>query len=135
MSNSGFFSRLSVRLTAAFLLAAVLGVGLVAFLTYRGTSNDFQAYVNMIESMQGMMGGGGFGLMRGPAAQAGLDFMNNLGRTLWIAGLLGILLAMVLGGLFTRHIVAPLAEITSAAKGAIKGKTNSGSIKAEEAKA
>lgn len=123
MSDPRFFGRLSVRLTAAFLLSAVLGVGLVAFLTYQGAARDFRSYLAMVESMQGMAGGRGFGMMGGIGSQAAIDFMSSLGRTLWIAGLLGVLLALILGGIFTRHIVAPLAEITGAAKGAIKGQS------------
>ncbi len=104
---------MSVRLTAAFLLAAVMGVALVAALAYRSTASDFQAFLGHLEAMQGMMGG--------VIAQGAADFMNNLGRTLWIAGLLGVLLALLLGGLFTRQIVAPLGEIAVAARRVARG--------------
>jgi len=44
-----------------------------------------------------------------------------MGRTLWIAGLLGVVMALVLGGVFTRYIVAPLGEVTVAAKRIARG--------------
>ncbi|OGO20499.1 MAG: hypothetical protein A2144_03080 [Chloroflexi bacterium RBG_16_50_9] len=113
-----------MRLTAAFLLAAVIGVAMVAFLAYRSASADFRAYISNIEAMQRMMGGMG-GMMgnswMGMTSQPALDFMNSLGRTLWVAGLMGVLLAIILGGLFTRYIVAPLGEVTIAAKRVAKG--------------
>ncbi len=111
------FNRMSVRLTAAFLLAAVMGVALVAALAYRSTASDFRAFLSHLEAMQGMMGG----MMGGVIAQGAVDFMNNLGQTLWIAGLLGVLLALFLGGLFTRQIVAPLGEVATAARRVAKG--------------
>ena len=115
------FNRLPVRLTAAFLLAAVIGVSVVAVLAYRATSSDFRFYISSIEGMQRMMGGMMGNTLGGMASQPALDFMNNLGRTLWLAGLMGVLLALVLGGLFTRYIVAPLGEVTAAARRVAKG--------------
>ncbi len=117
MLSAKAFNRLSVRLTAAFLLAATMGVILVAALAYRTTSSDFMAFMGHVEAMQRMMGG----MMGSSIAQAGLDFMRNLGQTLWIAGLLGIALALLLGGLLTRQIVAPLGDVTTAARRVAKG--------------
>ncbi len=51
------FNRMSVRLTAAFLLAAVMGVVLVAVLAYRSTASDFRAFLGHLETMQATMGG------------------------------------------------------------------------------
>ncbi|MFC1988775.1 sensor histidine kinase [Chloroflexota bacterium] len=113
MFKSPIFSRLSVRLTIAFLLAAILGVALVAVLTYRSTTGEFSSFLRHIEGMEGMMGGG---MMRGaPFAQGKRDFLDNLGQTLWLAGLSGVALAIFLGYLFTRQIVAPLDRVTAAA--------------------
>jgi len=89
------FARLSIRLTLAFLLAAILGVALVAVLAYRSTSGDFSSFLSHVEAMESMMSGG---MMGGPAfAQAQSDFLDNLGRTLWVAGLSGVALAIFLG--------------------------------------
>ncbi len=103
------FDRLSVRLTAAFLLAAVMGVALVAVLVNKYISSDFSAFTRQMESMWRMMGG------TISFAQEAADFSNNLEQTLWIAGLFGAALAIVLGYLFTRQIVAPLDRVTTAA--------------------
>ncbi|MFC1977471.1 sensor histidine kinase [Chloroflexota bacterium] len=123
MFRVSMFNRLSVRLTAAFLLAAVLGVALVAVLAYRSTSSDFSAFLSHMEAMEGMMGGGMMGGMAGGQtfAQAQRDFLDNLGRTLWVAGLSGATLAIFLGYLFTRQIVAPLSKVTAAARRVAQG--------------
>lgn len=125
MSKLFLSSRLSLRvkLTAAFLLAAILGVALVAVLAYRSTSSDFSAFLRHMEGMEGMMGGTTMGGMMGSPvlAQAERDFLGNLGRTLWIAGLSGVALAIFLGGLSTRQIVAPLGKVATAARRMAKG--------------
>ncbi|MBI4188813.1 MAG: HAMP domain-containing protein [Chloroflexi bacterium] len=122
MDKSSVFNRLSVRLTVAFLLAAIPGVALVAILAYRSTSSDFGAFLTHIESMEGMMGGGMMDMMGGQAfAQAERDFLNNLGQTLLIASLSGVTLAIFLGTLFTRQIVAPLGKVTAAARSVAQG--------------
>ncbi len=108
------FDRLSVRLTTAFLLAAIMGVALVAVLAYRSTSGDFGAFLNHMEAMERMMGSPAF-------IQAQRDFLDNLGRTLWVAGLSGAALAIFLGYLFTRQIVAPLSKVTAAARRVAQG--------------
>lgn len=116
MPRAPLFSRLSIRLTIAFLLAAVLGVILVAVLAYRSTSSEFSSFLSHVAAMEPMMGGSAGGMMGGQTfAQAESVFLNNLGRTLWIAGLAGVALAILLGYLFTRQIVAPLGEVTAAA--------------------
>lgn len=115
---SPFFSRLSTRLTAAFLIAAISGVVLVAILAYRSTSSEFSAFLRLMEGMERMMGGGMMGGMMGSQSfiQAQSDFLDNLRRTLWIAGIAGVVVAILLGALFTRQIVAPLGKVTAAAK-------------------
>lgn len=114
------FDRLSVRLTAAFLLAAVMGVALVALLVNKYISSDFSAFTRRMESMWQMMGGD---MMGGTIsfAQEAADFSKNLEQTLWIAGLFGAALAIVLGYLFTRQIVAPLDRVTTAARRVAEG--------------
>lgn len=103
------FDRLAVRLMLAFLLAAVLGVALVAALAYRSASGELTSFVDHMEMMQQMMG-------TSSLAEVEVEFLHNLGRSLWIAGLAGVALAIVLGGFFTRQIVAPLGKITAAAR-------------------
>lgn len=119
MYSNKLFDRLSVRLTAAFLLAAIIGVGIVAFLAYHQTTSEFRSYVSGMETMQGMDSMGD--MMWDMSSQPAVDFMNSLGRTLWFAGFIGVLVAIILGGLFTRYIVAPLGEVTVAARRLAKG--------------
>jgi two-component system sensor histidine kinase BaeS len=126
VSKRRFYNRLAVRLTAAFLLAAVLGVVLMAVLTYRVTSSGFTDFVDRVNAMNGMMGngagsgqgmmGGGGGMMFGPYTQDALDFLGGLTRTLWLVGLASVVLALALGWLFTRQIVAPVEEVSTAAR-------------------
>lgn len=123
MSRLALFNRLSTRITAAFVVAAVLGVVLVAILAYRSTSSDFGAFLRHMEGMEGMMGGGMMaGMMGSPSmARAANDFLDNLRQTLWIAGIVGVVLAIVLGALFTRQIVAPLGKVSTAARRVAQG--------------
>lgn len=123
MIKLGMFDRLSIRLTAAFLLAAILGVALVAVLAYRSTSSDFSAFLQHMETMERMMGHGMMGGMMGGRAfaQAEKEFLHNLGQSLWVAGLSGAALAIFLGYLFTRQIVAPLSKVTAAARRVAQG--------------
>ncbi len=120
MNRSPFFGRLSVRLTAAFLLASVMGVALVAVLAYRSTSGDLSVLVGRMQAMQQMMGGGMMGGMMGldgrTWAQVTGDYLGNLSRTLWIAGVSGVALAILLGAFFTRQIVAPVGKVAAAAR-------------------
>lgn len=121
MTKLKALNRLSVRLTAAFLLAATTGVALVAVLAYRTTSSGFTDFISHLEAMQGMMGGMMGSMMGGAINEAALEFISNLGQTLWLVGLLGVALALLLGWLFTRQIVAPLGEVATAARRIAKG--------------
>ncbi len=103
------FDRLAVRLTLAFLLAAVLGVALVAVLTYRSASVELTSFIGHMQMMQRMMA-------TPSLAEVEVEFLGNLRRSLWIAGIAGVALAIVLGSFFTRQIVAPLGKITAAAR-------------------
>ena len=120
MARASFLSRLSIRLTIAFLFAAILGVVLVAVLTYRSTSGEFSSFMAHVQAMEQMMGGSN--MMGGQTfAQAGASFLDNLGRTLWLAGLSGAVAAIFLGYIFTRQIVSPLDEVTRAAERVARG--------------
>jgi two-component system sensor histidine kinase BaeS len=114
------FNRLSFRLIAGFLLSAVAGVILLAVLAYHNTSNDFSTFLSHIQAMQGMVEG----MMGLNIDQAQLEFINNLGQTLWIAGLLGVAVALLMGGLFTWQIISPLSKVTAAARRIARGDLN-----------
>ncbi len=109
------FNSLSIRLTLAFLLAAVLGVALVAVLAYFTTSNVFDEFVQHTEAMGHGWGGGG--MFSSPAFQAAQEqFQTDTERNLWIAAASGVALALLLGFLFTRQIVSPLDRVAAAAR-------------------
>jgi len=109
------FNRLSVRLTAAFLLAAVLGVALVAELAYFTASSVFDDFVQHAETMGHGWGGGG--MLGSPAfLEAQARFQADTERNLWIAGASGVVLALLLGFFFTRQIVSPLDRVAAAAR-------------------
>ena len=119
MFSLPILARLSIRLTLAFLLAATLGVVLVALLAYQSASGDFSTFLSHVEAMESMMGSG---MMGGSTfTQVQSDFLDNLGRSLWVAGLSGVALAIFLGYLFTRQIVAPLGKVTAAARQVAQG--------------
>lgn len=107
------WDRLAVRLTAAFVLAALVGVALVAVFAYRSTSSEFGEFLGHMRMMQQMMGAG--------VEEARRDFLDGLGRTLWIAGVSGLAVAILLGLVFTRHIVAPLGRVAAAARKVARG--------------
>ena len=107
MFKISIINRLSIRLTAAFILAAILGVALVAILAYNSTTSNFNTFLGHMAGM---------GMMGNIVVEAEREFLNNLGQTLWLAGFLGVALAIVLSIIITRQIVAPLAKITSAAQ-------------------
>lgn len=125
MLKLSYFDRLSVKLTVAFLIAAISGVSLVDLLAYRFTSQEFSIFSSHVQNMEQMMGGaiGGMGgmmpqgMMQGTDfTQAESEFFNNFGRALWISGLSGAALALVLGLFFTRQIVSPVSRISKAAR-------------------
>lgn len=120
MAKFHVFNRLSVRLIAGFLISALAGVVLLGVLTYQNTSSDFSTFLSQMEGMQGMMQG----MMGININQAEIEFVNNLGRTIWIAGLLGVIVALILGGLFTWQIVSPLSKVTVAARRIARGELN-----------
>ena len=116
MTISKIFNRLTIRLMLGFLLSSILGMTLVALLAYNATSGNFHDFV---VTMQGMTNGAGPGGMMGGnwwAGQPAVNFLSDFNKTLWMAGILGVFLAIVLGWFFTRNIVAPVGEVAVAAK-------------------
>lgn len=124
-----YFNHLAVKLTLAFLVTAILSVSLVALLAYRFTSQDFSTFTGHVQRMEQMMGdapGGMGGMMKGMMgqgtmpginlAQAETEFFENFERALWISGLSGAALALILGFFFTRQIVSPVGNISKAAR-------------------
>ncbi|MFC1866243.1 sensor histidine kinase [Chloroflexota bacterium] len=115
MFKATIINRLSTRLSAAFMLAAVLGVALVAILAYNSTTSNFDTFLGHMAGM---------GMMGNIIVEAEKEFLNNLSQSLLLAGFLGIALAIVLSIIFTRQIVAPLSKVTSAARRIKQGDLN-----------
>ncbi|UCG54578.1 MAG: HAMP domain-containing protein [Dehalococcoidia bacterium] len=107
MFKKSIINKLSTQLTVAFLLAAILGVALVAILTYNSTTSNLSTFIGHM---------GGMGMMGNVVLEAQREFINNLEQNLWLAGFLGAVLAIVLSIILTRKIVSPLSRITSAAQ-------------------
>lgn len=114
-------NRLGVKLSLAFIGVAVVAVALVAYLMNTFTSRQFFGYLSHVQAMQQMMGAGGMmgGQMGGiipPLGGAERDFLAAINRSLWVAGFIAGGVALVMGLLLTRHIVAPLHRLTFAAR-------------------
>jgi two-component system sensor histidine kinase BaeS len=118
VSKIGFFNRLSTRLAAAFLLASIVGVALVAFLAYRSSTTGLSVFIN---SMRGSGCFGGGMMVEQLIAQAQQAYYAQVTGYLWIAGAGGVALSLFLGWLFSRQTVKPLGEIAQAARRVASG--------------
>ena len=103
-----YWNSLSFRLSAAFLVVSVSGIALAAILAYRSGNSELDSFITR---MGGMMGG----MMGSPWVQARQDFLSGIASFLWIAGIAGVVLSLVLGWLFSRQIAQPLDRIADAA--------------------
>ncbi|MDP3063744.1 MAG: ATP-binding protein [Chloroflexota bacterium] len=126
MASGSPLNRLTTRLVLGFLAAAVVGVALVAVLAYRSTTSEFRTFVGHVGEMDRVMGGGMGQMMGGRGFMGGLDqaqndFQSGLTRALWIAGIVGGLVAIGLGGLLAWTIVRPLGRVTNAARRIARG--------------
>ncbi|MDP3064755.1 MAG: ATP-binding protein [Chloroflexota bacterium] len=126
MPSGSPLNRLTIRLVLGFLAAAVVGVALVAVLAYRSTTSEFRTFVGHVDEMDQVMGGGMGQMMGGRGFMGGLDqaqndFQSGLTRALWIAGIVGGLVAIGLGGLLAWTIVRPLGRVTNAARRIARG--------------
>ena len=102
--------RLWVKFAAVSVITAVVSVVVAALLIRNATSSNFDQYLQHSQSMQGMMGNG-FGMM-GPTET---QFLSSINNSLWIAGLVAVVIAIVIAVLFSRQITAPLDRLSTAA--------------------
>ena len=113
---------LSVKLTLAFIVVAVVGLGVVALSTSVITAQEFEGYVGHMggwqgpPGMQGMMGGQGLGGMMQAMGDVERQFLNSVNRALWLAAAVALGVAALLSWLLTRQITGPLRRLTAAAK-------------------
>lgn len=113
MNRIDFLNRLSTRLAAAFLMASIVGVALVAFLAYRSSTTGLNVFIN---SMRGSGCFGGGMMIEQLIEQAQQTYYAQVARYLWIAGAGGVALSLFLGWLLSRQTVRPLGEIAGAAR-------------------
>ena len=121
---------LSVKLTLAFIVVAVVGLGVVALSTSVITAQEFEGYVGHMggwqgpPGMQGMMGGQGLGGMMQAMGDVERQFLNSVNRALWLAAAVALGVAALLSWLLTRQITGPLRRLTAAAKLVAGGQLN-----------
>lgn len=110
---------LAAKLILAFALVSGVSVALVAYLVNRATASEFGAYLGHTAAMDQMMGGG----MMGPAPMGAAEtaFLDRVQGSFWLAGGLGVALALVLGILAARQLTRPLGQLAYAAQRVASG--------------
>lgn len=109
---------LTIKITLAFLVVAVVGVGVVALLVSRATTTEFQDYLQHTRMMQEAIGVPGSmmsGMMR-PLGAVERGFLDAMRNSLWLAGAIAVGMAVALSLFIARRLVAPLRQLTHAAK-------------------
>lgn len=107
---------LAVKITLAFLLVAVVGVAVVAFLVSRATTTEFLGYIEHNRLMQQMMRDPWEGLGGRPLGAPEQGFLDAVRNSLWLAAAIAVAAAVALSLLIARRLVAPLRQLTHAAK-------------------
>src|SRR4030042_6624393 len=99
---------ISLKLALALLVVVAISVGLTAYLTNRGTTQEFSNYIAHRASSaagfgqgQGAMAGAGGGAQVRLAAEE-RDFLNGVNRALLVAGGTGATVAILVGFGLTR---------------------------------
>ena len=112
---------ISLKLALALLVVVAISVGLTAYLTNRGTTQEFSNYIARRASSpagfgqgQGAMAGAGGGAQVRLAAEE-RDFLNGVNRALWVAGVAGATVAILLGFVLTRQIIRPIRDLRKGA--------------------
>lgn len=114
-------SPLWLKLAVAFAGTAIAGVLVAALLIQHATSSDFNHYLQSIDRMNQMMGGGHGGPMMGAQETA---FLGSVRNSLWIAGGVAIVLACLIAVVLSRQITAPLRRLGAAANKVARGDTS-----------
>ncbi|MBI2883082.1 MAG: HAMP domain-containing protein [Chloroflexi bacterium] len=116
-----------MKLTIAFVLVALVAVGLVSYIASQTTTNEFGHYLEtrMNQPSPNWPGGGmmGSGMMGGQMANHMLelagpperDFLQAINNATWIAGAIAVIIALVLSVFLARQIAQPLRRLTLAA--------------------
>ncbi len=104
-------NRLWVKFAAISAGTAVIGVVIAAILLRESTGSNFTQYLRHVQGM-GQMMGGGFGNMMGPSET---QFLGAINGSLWIAGIVAVIIAAIVAVLFSRQITAPIRRLDAAA--------------------
>ncbi len=116
------WSGLTFKLFLAFTLVAAASVALTATLVNRATAAEFGTYLGHTAIMDQMHGGTGGGMMGGssmmPIAPNSPEsaFLDRVQGAYWLAGGLGLALALVLAFLAARQLAHPLGRLSFAAR-------------------
>jgi two-component system sensor histidine kinase BaeS len=105
-------SRLWLKFATVSAVSAIVGIAIAALLIRNATSHDFGSYLQHARGMGQMMGGGFGSIMMGPFES---EFLSSIGRSLWIAGIIAVAVAVGIAILFSRQITAPLSRLGVAA--------------------
>ena len=111
-------NRLSVKLTLLFVAIALVAVGVVGFWVNSAVQTEFNSYYQQIPRIGPGPGGLGPGRMMGVLEQT---FLNAFRNSLWLAALAAILVAVVLGLVFSRIVASPIKRLTASAKSVANG--------------
>jgi len=106
--------KLSVKLSLLFVGIALVSVGVIAMWVNNSVQNEFRCYCEESHQGQALPGGqGGMPYRMGEAEQA---FLNGVRNSLWLAGLVAVLVGVALGFLFSWLITGPMRQLTLGAR-------------------
>jgi two-component system, OmpR family, sensor histidine kinase BaeS len=110
-------NRLWLKLAAIAALTAGIGIIAASALIHHSTDTSFQQYLQIARGMNQMMGGG-TGNVMGVNETA---YLNSVNRSLWLAGIIAVALAVVVAVIFSRQITAPLRRLSTVAGKVARG--------------
>jgi signal transduction histidine kinase len=114
---------LSVKLSLLFVGIALVSVGVIALWVNNSVQTEFRCYCQ--ESYQGQAPSGSMNPGTGLGGQGGMPyymgeaeqaFLNGVRNSLWLAGLVAVLVGVALGFLFSWLITGPMRQLTLAAR-------------------
>jgi len=114
---------LSVKLSLLFVGIALVSVGVIALWVNNSVQSEFCSYCQ--ESYQGQAPSGSMNPGTGLGGQGGMPyymgeaeqaFLNGVRNSLWLAGLVAVLVGVALGFLFSWLITGPMRQLTLAAR-------------------
>ena len=99
------------RLVVALVLVAWLSVAAVGFATARLTAARFDVYLRHATGMPRMQA-----MMRAVMGVPERQFLNDVRQAIWLAALIGLAIAAVVGTITARQITGPLRSLVAAAR-------------------